>query len=368
MRRLILIIAAALTALLLCSCESIGEVQRRIVVHAIGIDPHEKGYEVSYQVFSGSESSDSGPVDASESTVITLLAQGRTLYETEESLRLQTGKYVFLGDTELIVISEDLKNEDMLGFLQYFRKSDVYLGVNVVYCRGSAKDAIGKKLEQGSATAILLRGVVERAIEGSRASSARIIEISNALTADNEAIAVPILSLEKGEETAEDSSVSDLTIGVFGSILISQDGKPMELDENEVMGMRLLRADATEMSIEIETSGGIASVDIDELKIKRKVSIENGAPRIKVNISGRYEVKYTPPDISDTEIRLAAEKQLLWLCEKGYSASTESGQDLFKIEKLLLKYETEYASAQNGDFSEAIRSSVYDVFVKLSKY
>lgn len=368
MKKLALIIAAALIALLLCSCEPLDEVQRRIVVHAIGIDPHEKGYEVSYQVFSGSESSNSGPVDASESTVITLLTQGRTLYETEESLRLQTGKYVFLGDTELIVISEDLKSEDILGFLQYFQKSDVYLGVNVVYCRGSAKDTIGMKLEQGSATAILLRGVVERAIEGSRACSARIIEISNALTEDNEAIAVPILSIQKDGEAAEDSSISDLTIGVFDSMLISDGSETMELDENEVMGVRLLRGDATEISLEVETDGGVASVDIDGMKIKRKVSIKNGAPLVKVKISGRYEVKYLPSDSSDAEVKQAAERQLLWLCEKGYDASVRSGEDLFKLEKLLTKYEADYAAKQNGDFSEAVKSTVYDVFAGLSKY
>ena len=368
MKKFCLTIAVLMLTLLLTSCEPIGEVQRRLVVHAIGIDPHEKGYEVSYQVFSGGEASDSGPVDASESTVITLLAQGRTLYEAEESLRLQTGKEIFLGDTELVVISEDLKDDDLLGFMQYFRNADVYLGVNVVYCRGTARDTIGTKLKQGSATAILLRGVVENAIKGGRACSARIIEIANALAEDNEAIAVPILSLEKSGDEEEDKTISDLTLGVFASMLVSEGAPPLELDENDTMGLRLLRGDVKEMSLEVMTEEGVASVEIKEMKIKRKPSIENGAPLVKINISGRYVVKYSPSDVSDEKIKDAAEKQLLWLCEKGYDASRRSGEDLFKLEKILTKYESEYAAEQHGDFKEAISKTVFYAFARLSKY
>ena len=360
---------AALTVLcaLFSGCEPIGEVQRRIVVHAIGIDPAEGGFEVSYEIFSGSEAPGGGPVDASESTVVTLLALGRTLFEAEESLRLQTGKEIFLGDVELIVISEEAGTENIADFLRYFRKSDVYLGTNVVFCRGRAKEIVGAKLKQGSATAILLRGVIERAIEGGRACSSRIIEISNALSEEGEAAAVPILTLERGEETSEDSTVSDLTVGVFDSLLIPS-GELSEISETETMGIRLLRGDARKMSLEVAVGEKIASVRLEGIKISRRAEIFGDTPHIFIEIEGSYETEFSPGGVSEEEIQAAAEKQLLELCERGLSALKESGADFIGLGKLLYRYAPEYAAAQNGDFSAAIAGLSAEAYARLRKY
>lgn len=365
--RIKVFILALTAAVLFSGCKPIGEVQRRIVVHAIGIDPIEGGYEVSYQVFTGGEAQSGGPVDASESTVITLLAQGRTLYETEESLRLQTGKEVFLGDAELIVISEDLKDEPLVDFLNYFRRSDVYLGVNVVFCRGSAKDTIGAKLEQDSATAILLRGVVESAIEAGRACSSRIIEISNAIDS-GEGAAIPVLKLEKGEEKPDDVTVTDLTIGVFDSAVISSDGGHGEMDENATMGLRLLRGDVSETSLEVMTEKGVASVKIERIKLSRKVTVRDGLPHISAVIKGKYDVMFSPEGVSDAEVKNAAEEQIIWLCDRGFTASRDSGTDLLRLKRMLEKYEPHYAENLGDGFSAALSGTQYEISAVLYKY
>lgn len=350
------------SSLFLTSCRSIGEVQRRIVVHAIGIDTADKGYEVSYQVFTGGEAQSGGPVDASESTVVTLLAQGRTLYETEESLRLQTGKEVFLGDAELIVISEEVDARDLGEFLRYFRQSDVYLGVNVVFCRGKAKEMIGAKLGQNSATAILLRGVVESAIDSGRACSSRIIEISNALDS-SEALAVPVLTLEK-DKPDEDMTLSDLTIGVFDSLIVCSRGDAGIIGENETMGIRLLRGDMSKTQLTLKTERGPASVRLEGMDIQRKLIFENGSPLIRIFITGKYDVMYSPEGVSEDEICDIAEKQLLWLCKKGYDAAEKSGEDLFKIKRMLRKYAPSYEGAENAGIS----GTAADISVRLRKY
>lgn len=403
MRKLAFLLTAIAT-LLLSGCSAAEEVQRRIVVHALGIDSHEKGYEVSYQVFSGG-SSDGAPVDADESTVMTLLAQGQTLYETEESLRLQTGKDVFLGDAELIVISEELKDIDLTEFLNYFRLSDIYLGVNVVYCEGKAKDTIGAKLQQGSATAILLRGVVEQAIEKSRAQSARIIEIYTALERDNEAIAIPVLTLKKGddkkqeqgggssgksgedggsggssdksgeggsssgdskESKGDDSTISDTDIGVFSSMLILPDGEPQELSTDEVIGLRLLRADAKELTLETPVPQGTASVELINIKIKRSLTIKNSIPELRVKITGEYHIRSSPTDADEEEIRLAAQNQLIELCQS--AVPTLQIADTIEIAKMLWKYQTKYAKTLNGDFTDVIPKTTVSVEARLQKY
>lgn len=363
--------AAFLTAfaVLLTGCEA-GMVQRRIVVHALGIDPAEEGsgYSVSYQVFTGGSDSDNGPVDANEQTVITLPSEGETLYDAEKNLALKTGREVFLGDVELIVISEELANRGMADFLQYFGRSDIYPGVNVVYCRGKAEDIIGEKLEQGAATAILLKGVVEKAISGSTACSSRIIELSNSLISDGESRAVPVLWLEKGEKPEEDSSVSAVDIGISESLLISDGQVYGHIPGSAVMGTRLLKCDAEKLSAELETQAGPASVEIDRISAERKIRTENGHPAVSIYITGRYDIKSAPQETSEEELRKLAEKKLLDFCSEACQEMHESGADFLNIGKLLQKYEPKFAAAQNGDFTGAARDTVFYVKVCLRKY
>lgn len=363
--RAITMILIILSALFLTSCGRPAEVQRRIVVHALGIDPLEDGYEVSYQVFSG-KAPDGAPVDADESTVVTLLAQGRTLYETEESLRLQTGKEVFLGDAELIVINSELADAPMEEFLGYFKDSDIYLGVNVIYCKGSAAETIGSKLRQGSATAILLRSVVEEAVRNSRAMNSRIIELYNALEQDNEAVAVPVLSLELGDDKGDGYTLTDTTLGVFNSQILTPSGPKEMIDEDAVMGISLLRGDAKEMTLQVKAGEGIASVELDGIKIRRKLEIRDGVPQINVYITGKYDVKSRPEGADDDEIRAAAERQLLDLCEAG-SAYSGSG-DLFRVQKMLLKYAPAYSEELGDDIKEIVSKTVFSVYAVLRKY
>lgn len=382
---------AIVFAIFLSGCAT-GEVQQRVVIHAIGIDKHDKGFEVSYQVFSGGEGSDSGPVDANEDTVKTLLSQGKTLTACEESLELQTGKDVFFGDTELILVSEELKDRDITEFLQYFRNADVYLGVNVCYCRGKAKDTVGAKLDQGAATAILLRGVVERALSEGRACSSRIIEISNAL-ADGESIAIPILSLEQGgntsgtsgtsgesdksgagdagdtggaEDSGKDSTISDTTIGVFDSILISREGTLGEADETTAQGVRILKGNVKNMELETEAGGRSISVEVDNVKIKRRLEITDNRPLLKIEIAGEYDIRFAPPGLPEEEVIAAAETKILELCKVAAEKMSETGADLVNLQKMLEKYYPEYAEKVTS--GQAIRLCVYDIGAKLKKY
>ncbi len=360
------ILAAAIMLLSLVGCGSAGEVQRRIVVHAIGIDAAPEGYSVSYQIFSGKAPDGVAPVDADESTVVTLTAQGKNLRETEESLRLQTGKEVFLGDAELVVIGESVPAGDILEFLNYFRDSDIYLGVSVVWCEGSAAETVGVKLRQGGATAILLRGVIDEAREVSKALSSRIIELTNALEQDGETPAIPILTLDKRDSHGDGYTLTDTTIGVFGSALVSPGGERQDISVRAATGLSLLRAEAKKLTLSLGEGEKAASAEIDRLKITRGLEIVGGLPEVRLHISGRYKINYLPAGIKEEEVRLAAQREILSLCSE--AADTLFFGDTAEITKLVMKYEPAYFTARGESFSEIIPKTAFSVDVRLRKY
>lgn len=360
--------AALFAALiLLTGCEA-GEVQRRIVVHALGIDPAGEGYTVSYQIFTGGGGADSGPVDANEQTVITLEADGATLYDAEKNLGLETGREVFLGDVELIVVSRELAGTKLFDLLQYVGRTDIYPGVNVIYCNGRAKDVIGEKLERGAATALLLRGIVQSAVSSCTACSSRIIELSNTVLSDGGARAVPVLTLEKEGDPGEDSSVSPVKIGVYESLVISREGVAGSLSDGGVTGLRLLSCDASDIDAELDTPFGPASVNITGIRAKRRISIEDGRPALRVYIAGKYKVKSAPAKISEEELKILCEKELLRLCGAACRESAESGADFIGLGKLLRKYEPGYYSLNSGDLGGAVKTAVFYVRACLRKY
>lgn len=365
MKKAYFLAAFFLLAFLLSGCKGSGEVQRRLVVHAIGVDPADEGFTVSYQVFAG-RADESGPTDADESTVVTLLAAGRTLGEAEENLRLKTGKEVFLGDCELILISDKLREIGLMGFLDYLKSSDVYSGVSVAYCRGSASETVSAKLKQGSATAILLRGVLEEAIMCGRALSSRVIELTNALEFDGESAAVPVLEMTLGRDNGDGSTLTETDIGVYHSIIMTPNGCGPETDSDSAAGISLLKGSTRALEFLVESKNGSADIRLDKVRSSRKIRIENGMPVIDINISGRYTVRASTGDMSDDEIKKLSEKALLELCSSGYEYI--SSGDLFEIKKMMIKYEGDYFRSKKDSIGEIIPKTTFNVRASLFKY
>lgn len=365
LKRVFMMIFSAAMMIFLTSCRGSGEVQNRLVVHAIGIDKTDDGIKASYQIFSG-KAPEGAPVDADESTVVTLTAYGGNLKETEESLRLQTGKEIFLGDAELIVVGEALADTDFSAFLDYFKRSDVYLGVNVVFCKGSAAKTLGFKLHQGAATAILLRGVVEEAVEDGRALSSRIIELSNAIDGDGETLAVPILTLDPGDDFGDGYTLTDTNIGIFSSRLVGPDGAGTEIDTDSTMGISLLKGRTKALTVTVPVGDESVTVSADHIKISRKIKIIDGAPFINVYITGKYSVGSLPGVVDEDDVRKSAEREILRLCEEG--AKHINDGDLFEIGKMICKYEPDFAEDLSGDFSAIIQKTVFSVEIGLQKY
>ena len=194
--------AAVLAAAFLCGCTRLADVNLRLVVHAVGVDIIDDGiWRASYQVFNAQPAQEGGPVDATDQNVVTIVTYGRSLYETQKSLELQTGKEVLTGDVELIVLgrgftpTQECIGEDISGVLSYFWNNyDIYMGVNVVFSEGDAADIVSAELEHGTAAAELLNRMILSAQEYTRTVPTRLIEASNHLSDECSGFIVPMMS------------------------------------------------------------------------------------------------------------------------------------------------------------------------------
>lgn len=356
--------------LLLCGCSDISYVQSRLVVHAIGIDMGDDGeLRVAYQIFSPDKSSSSGgPTDASGSNVSTVVTRGKTLYEAEENLELQTGRKAFFGSIELIIIGPKLTQSRLSEVLSYFRTSpDVYLGVDVVFSSSDAVKALGAKFPQGNASSQVLRETVNAAVEDSTAVSSKIIEINNALSERSGSLLMPIVTVVTDDSQGGSTSVSSAVYGSFSNMLIKDDYPVAVVDRNCAKGVRLLDGSAQTMNFNVTVGENIAAVRVEKIKIKRDIRIsQTGYPIVSVKITGIMTVKDNPNEMLTEVVRRAAQEKILSLCDIAYQqVIAEQGADVVDIGRMLRKYESDYYEATAEIFEDVVKNTLFEMEITL---
>ncbi len=358
----------------MCSgCTQLADVNLRLVVHAVGIDVDDDGvYTVSYQVFAAQPSGSGGPVDATDQNVITMVMYGRSIYEAQKNLELQTGKEVLTGDTELIVLGDSFFGRDISGVLSYFWNNyDIYMGVNVVFTDGRASDVVSAELEHGTAAAELLNQMISAASKYSVSAHSRLIDISNRLKDDCSGFIMPVISARASGaadiEGLEDSKIYDKAIGVFKSVLISGGTPVRYLEPEEASGICMLTDRADLLALELMAGSSHASAEVKIDSVKRSVDIsEDGSPKIDVKINGTLKIRDNPDGCDPALIADGAKKEIFERCGLGYSAVMEYPCDAFEIIRLLKKYRPDYLEAYFGGYNELLSSSSVRVSVSLT--
>lgn len=375
-KRFICFAAAFLTVLALSGCVANADVRLRLVVHAIGVDIEDDGaYCLSYQVFTPKKSSSKKdePVDATSGNVMTVAAYGRTIYEAQKNLEFQTGKEVFTGDVELIVLGESFIGKDISKVLSYFwNNADIYMGVNTAFAKGAARDVVGAELEQGTAATELLTEMINASAAEGDSVQARLIDVCNRLNEKSGCLMIPALTVKKADNSkgAENTNIYDTATGVFDNILVVR-GTPAEyLSREQTKGICFTAGGVKATSLELDSEGKRASVSIEKIKTRRKVKInERGYPVIDLKISGGITVLDNPENIGEEELRQAAQREIIRLCSLAYEAAIKNhGADVFEIGKLLRQRERKYydnIGDSSEDFSRIVMNTEFGIEVKL---
>ncbi|MEH7415044.1 Ger(x)C family spore germination protein [Neobacillus drentensis] len=105
------------------------------VVSAIGIDKSKGGYIASLQIYNPASNSKEG---ASETGAYTYSAKGRTIPEAMERIENKLARPIFLDNTEVAVIGEELaKSEGISSISDYFmRESNLPANIRFVISKG----------------------------------------------------------------------------------------------------------------------------------------------------------------------------------------------------------------------------------------
>lgn len=373
LRKFILFALIGTMLLSLCGCTQIADVRLRLVVHAIGIDLSEEDvYMVSWQVFKAQPPEGGGPVDATGQNVITIVTYGRTMYEAQKSLEMQTGKKAFIGDVELIVFGSSFAGRELDTALSYFwDNSDIYMGVNMAFAEGRAADVVGVNLAHGTAATELLNEMIKTAGKSCVTIPLRMITFYNR-KADSCTFLMPVITVGKANDSngEKDTTIDDKKVGVFKSVWIV-DGKPISyFTPDEARGLALLTNRAEELNLTLDVEGSRVGVSGKISKISRKIEIgNNGFPNITVFIKGSFNVRDNPDMVEHDKIRKSLQEEMMRFCSLAYDKTAASrGIDALEIRKLLYKYENKYLEENKNNIPAIIQCTAFDITISMKEY
>lgn len=245
----IAVFAAAL-ALVLFSLPDDHNIENRLLVHAIGIDETDGGYDVCIQAFRSSGAGSDIPIDVSRSNVQLIKEHARTVTEALDKCSAQLGRDVFLGHLQVICFGRNTdfsSPEDLFSFA--LKDRSVFLGVEVCVAEDKAQKVIMKELERGAVSSENLFRAIREGLKGGRTVKCPMLSFLSGIRSP-QFFAVPVVELsEQGGDKKE--PVIDVTAtAVIGGGRVKE-----QLDDEESFGLTLLRDKAEHFDTVIEKDG-----------------------------------------------------------------------------------------------------------------
>lgn len=383
-QKLAAILAGALAAAIFTGCTPNVEIEDRAIVHAIGVDKSEEGYEVSLQVFATGGSGSDTPIDPSQPNMKIISGKGDTIYEGVKQCELILGSDAFIGHNKLILFGKSLYNEDMDKLLDWFRKeNENYLGVTVAYSETSAKDVLNVPLTEGSSTIENLDDIMKYAVTSGETVECDLLRLTNDLALPMGEGLVPVISVveEKGGQQGgkteggsggggssgkEQESVKHLRIT---KTAVLKDKKAVGIiDADEAAGVLWITGKMKKNAVMLSTEEQSFNAEIKKRYVKDEMELKDGKPVLNLRIYAEMRIAEDVGDDVKKEASQLAEKKILEQCRKAAEKLLDEyktdGLNIAKRVKFYLP--TVYKSFEQ-DFDRLISATEINIYVRCDR-
>ena len=270
-RKYVLLILAA--ALVLASFSDDHNIDSRLLVHAMGIDETENGYNVTFQVFRSTGSGSDIPIDISMSNVQLIKVQAKTVTEAVEKCSSKLGREAFLGHLQVVCFGNGTDYSDPEELFSFaIKDKSVYLGVEICQAENKAEDIIMKEIKRGTMSSENLVKALKENSQKGRTVECTLLTFLSCIDSPKYT-AMPVISISEQGEGDNKEPVIDIT----GTALIAEgETLPQRLNGEQAYGLTLLKGDAQKFTSVIEKDGREYDVRFENAKTKRRLKLENG--------------------------------------------------------------------------------------------
>lgn len=336
-------------------------IDRRGLVHAMGIDRTDEGYKVSLQVFRQNGGGSDTAVDVSQSNVTVAVSEGKTISEAIMAARSSTGKELFFGHLQLICLGSSVSVDDP-GELFAFALGDKNISPSAYLCmaENTAEEIMQLQLTSEETSAEALTRLLEVSCEYSDTLECDLKTLMSA--EKSEYVAMPVLApvqqeqndssqQQGGSEEQSGSGSTDVSqmIELSGTAVVGRDSTELMSDEKQVLAAALLSDRADKGYIVTDIDSGQITSTLENCRTKRNITVKDGrlilTSRITVTVRPDRELDNREGKELSDKVSAALEQDCLSL----QSELLSEGKDIFgtgrlikqRLPKLSLKYSDE---------------------------
>ncbi|MEE0699445.1 MAG: Ger(x)C family spore germination protein [Bacilli bacterium] len=331
MKKISKILTIVIIMFILCGCNNYQEINNYAIVSGISIDADDKDpskYQVGVQIMNAKKE------EESENSLITFYkSTGDTLYEALSKIMLDSPKELYLGHTEIVIISDDLlRKKDPLNYLDYFmRDAEVEKDPLLMIAKDDPAYDVLKiitPLETIPTRNIKSTISVANNFSGSIAMVTLDQFLSDLINDGREPILPSITitgNVKKGEkmdniaESDPNTKVKFNTLGYFKNNKLKG-----YLTNDESVGYVFLANIQKENFVNVKCDDkNFASIRISKSSVEDKISFENGKPKVEVSFNVKaklleYNCKadFVKDDKAVRELAKKAEDKIIKLAKK----------------------------------------------------
>lgn len=285
-----------------CGCYNYKELNDLAITSAIGIDKTDDGYKVTAQVVNTQkEGTDNN--SSSDPKIIIYEHTSKTVQEAVRYMVLESPKRLYPNHMQVIIISEDVAKDGILGSLDlFFRDSELQKNFYVLISKDVSANQILKTLTPADS-------IVSSNIKKSLESDSSYLGITELVTYDelintylnpNKEISLPSVTLKgkmKGSDKIDNIEQSDSsTKVVLSQMAIFKDDKMIGyLDDKQSIALSFIKGKINNTIIKYKCNGGY--VVVETTNSKSSINVDNKG-NFRIKISGDAAINEVSCDIN----------------------------------------------------------------------
>lgn len=245
----------------------------RALLGCIGIDKKEDGYLITMELVFPSSGDKQG---VSAENAVVLSAQGLTVTDAIQQAALQLGKQLFIGQTRVLILGNELVEEGVSELLLDLSKNpELRQNIQLCVSTGEASQVILAEMPKQFLPSEALESLLESAGQNSLSHSVALFEYLRAAESPYQAAVLPIIEVTETEEAQKENTLGKLRLN---GLALLQNGRMIDtLSASECRAYRLLSNQFSQTVINVESDRhDIASLRVYTARSRISFSEEEG--------------------------------------------------------------------------------------------
>jgi spore germination protein KC len=270
-------------------CQSARDLNELVIVMGIGMDNDEKipgNIRLTAQVvlpekISGSQ--EGGKASSSENAYLNLESSAKNTFEAvREYTHMEAGK-LYIAHAQVFVFGREMAERGIAPYMDFFvRARETRPTARIVISETTARDLLDIKPTIAVLPTTNIAKLVETQVSNSQSKDTNLLDYINAMQSSTFSMMMPIIRIKEKE--------GKKSIFVSGMAVFKQDRMVGELSEDETRGVLWVLGDVQSTLINVEISGGIASLEVLSAQCDVSPVVSDGKATMKISVSVTAEL------------------------------------------------------------------------------